>query len=294
MLLQKGADINIQDNYGQDALHMAAWNGHMNAVETLVEGGAQVNARDREGQTAFHKAAAQGNQQIVVYLAKKGAELSISDNSQRRPVDLALAGGHEALRWPMLQSWIKDLELDDYKRPPLHQAIRYGTTTQVEQILDEGYDISQTDFWDRTALLEAARCGLVPMTQLLVERGVDITVEGPSYFSVPWRENALSLAADSCYVNYYGDKGKHISGEQRRENALAIIHILLKRLMATYGPLDGLRKSVGSEENQNKISFAASEIQDEAELLQLATKLVLQEAGYRDSKRPRRGGCRFE
>jgi ankyrin repeat protein len=273
---------------------MAAWNGHMYAVETLVEGGAQLNAKDREGQTALHKAAAQGNQQIVVYLAKKGADLSICDNSRRSPVDLALAGGHEALKWPMLQSWIKDLELDDYKRPPLHQAVRYGTTAQVEQILDEGYDINETDFWDRTALLEAARCGLRSMTQLLLERGADITFEGPSYFSVPSRENAVSLAADSCYVNYYGDKGKQIKEEQRRENALAIIQTMLKKLIATYGHIDGLKKSLGSNENQNKIGLAALEIQDEAELLQLATKLVLQEAGYRDSKRPRGGGCRFE
>lgn len=287
--------MTISDNCGQDSLHMAAWNGHTCAVEALVDSGISVNVKDHEGQTALHKAAAQGHQQIVVYLAKHGADLSIRDNSHRSPVDLAIFEGHEALKWPMLQNWVKDLEVDDYKRPALHQAVRYGTTTQVEEILENGHDINETDGWGRTAILEAARYGLTTMTSLLIDRGADIEWEGPSYCSVPSSENALSLAADSYYVNYRGERGKATADDaQRRETAISIIGMMLQKLVATYGAADGLKKPLGTEENRQAIATAASQSQEESDLLQLATKLILQEAGYRDSQRPRRGGSRFE
>lgn len=287
--------MNISDSYGQDSLHMAAWNGHTYAVEALVESSINVNARDHEGQTALHKAAAQGHQQIVVYLARNGADLSIRDNSHRSPVDLAIFEGHEALKWPMLQSWVRDLEPDDYKRPALHQAVRYGTTAQVEQILESGHDVNEADDWGRTALLETARCGLKSMAELLIDRGAEIGWEGPYYCSVPSRENALSLAADSCYVNYYSKKGRATPDDaQRRENAISIIRVMLRKLITTYGPADGLKKALGNEENQQTIVMAALQPQEESDLLQLATKLIFQEAGYRDGKRPRPGGSRFE
>lgn len=54
--------------------------------------------------------------------------------------------------------------------------------------------------------------GLRSITQLLIERSADITIKRLFYVSVPLRENAVSLVADSCYVNYYGDKGKQIRG----------------------------------------------------------------------------------
>jgi hypothetical protein len=65
----------------------------------------------------------------------------------------------------------------------------------------------------------------------------------------------------------------------------------VKQLIATYGPFDGLKNTLGNRENQGKFSLATSESQ--AELLQLATKLVFQEARHRDSKNPHIAGCRL-
>jgi ankyrin repeat protein len=295
-LLQNGADIHAQDYYGQDALHMAAWNGHYLALETHLDNAANPNARDHEGQTALHKAAAQGHQDVVTYLAQKGADLHICDNASHTPVDLAILNGHDALKWPMLHNWVGELDSDDYRRPPLHQAVRYGTDDEVAQILDEGHDINEVDWWGRPALSEAARCGLVSSVALLLESGADVAFQGPTYSSFQGPETACSLAADGYYVNYSRGLRKKdgISALKNKESALAIIQMLLQRHVAVYGLVEGLRKPLAMLGHPEQVSAVAEQDQDEELLLQLATTLVLEEGGFRDSKRPRASGAKFE
>ncbi|MDG7052684.1 MAG: ankyrin repeat domain-containing protein [Wolbachia endosymbiont of Alcedoecus sp.] len=61
VLLQKGAKIEIQDKSGNTPLHYAAFNGHINGIELLIEhiiSNKQdvINLQNEEGDTAFHLA----------------------------------------------------------------------------------------------------------------------------------------------------------------------------------------------------------------------------------------------
>jgi hypothetical protein len=194
----------------------------------------------------------------------------------------------------MLHNWVGELDSDDYTRPPLHQAVRYGTDDEVAQILDEGNDINEVDWWGRPALFEAARCGLVSTVALLVERGADVAFQGPAYSSFPGPETACSLAADGYYVNYSRGLRKKdgISASQNKESALAIIQMPLQRHVAVYGLVEWLRKPLAMQGHRDQVSAVAEQDQDEARLLQLAITLVLKEAGFRSSRRPRKSGGR--
>ena len=52
-LLDKGADVNKQDNNGEAALHRAAVKGHVGISKSLLANGANIDLCDNNGDTAF-------------------------------------------------------------------------------------------------------------------------------------------------------------------------------------------------------------------------------------------------
>jgi len=57
LLLDRGAEISVQDEDGGTALLMAAECGQKNIVELLLDRGARINAQNENGATALHLAA---------------------------------------------------------------------------------------------------------------------------------------------------------------------------------------------------------------------------------------------
>ena len=56
-LLDKHADVNIADKYGNTPLHLAVAAGDDEMIKTLIAAGANVNAVNKEGKTPMHKGA---------------------------------------------------------------------------------------------------------------------------------------------------------------------------------------------------------------------------------------------
>jgi ankyrin repeat protein len=65
----RGCFINLRDSNGQTALHLAAFNGHVAAVETMLKHGADTTVRDHSGKTPADKASEMGNGATISVLA---------------------------------------------------------------------------------------------------------------------------------------------------------------------------------------------------------------------------------
>ncbi len=74
--------------YKENALHLAARNGHTAAIDALLKAGADVNALEGTHSTALMYAAYNGRLEASELLIKQGTDLNIRDD-----------GGHTALYW---------------------------------------------------------------------------------------------------------------------------------------------------------------------------------------------------
>ncbi|CAH8595333.1 unnamed protein product [Schistosoma turkestanicum] len=94
-LLDKRIDVNIPDNYGYTALHYAARNNHEDICKVLLKAGADIFAKTKnDGATPAHRAAYAGHLNILQLLVNKGGAplLESCDNYGRNCLHHAYRG----------------------------------------------------------------------------------------------------------------------------------------------------------------------------------------------------------
>ncbi|KJV77018.1 ankyrin repeat domain-containing protein [Orientia tsutsugamushi] len=88
ILLNHCANVNAQNNAGDTALHSAARNGLLSTVVCLLESGANVHLKCQHGNSALH-CAAQGrapNERIVEAVLHHGADVNAQNNDGSTPL----------------------------------------------------------------------------------------------------------------------------------------------------------------------------------------------------------------
>jgi ankyrin repeat protein len=89
LLRTDGALLNARDKDGSTPLHCAAWKGHYEIVELLLEAGADVcaqNGNEHWGTTPLHAAAHANQAKIAELLIEHGADLNAQDLSGKTPM----------------------------------------------------------------------------------------------------------------------------------------------------------------------------------------------------------------
>lgn len=93
-LAKSGADLDIQNSFGETALMLAAAKGHYDIVDFLIKSGANINKQKKAGTTAIKFAAGIGNTEILEALIKAGADVNLGDNDDDTPLGDAVFAGH--------------------------------------------------------------------------------------------------------------------------------------------------------------------------------------------------------
>lgn len=89
--------INVRDHNGATALMHAAGIGSLAAIRLIIGKGADVRLADDYGMTALHRAAEGGMHEACTLLLAHGAVRDAKDALNLRPADVAHAWGHPAL-----------------------------------------------------------------------------------------------------------------------------------------------------------------------------------------------------
>jgi len=95
-LLMSGANPNLSDIYGWTPLMRAVYEARIEVVQALMEASEiDLNVKNDQGATALHLAAAKGNEQLARALLLAGANPLIQDRKGRTPALMARAAGHD-------------------------------------------------------------------------------------------------------------------------------------------------------------------------------------------------------
>lgn len=146
LLLNCGAQIDIQNVYGNTPLHTACLNGHLAICQELVAYNANVEITNYRGMTPLHIAAActLGGDCLIFLLEQKV-------NINKQSID---------------------------GRSPLHMTAIHGRFTRSQTLIDKGAIVDATDKNGCTALHIAAQFGHELLSNTLLLYGADANKKG--------------------------------------------------------------------------------------------------------------------
>ena len=144
-------------NYGEKAIHFAAQDNDVDAVEFNLQKGASVNAVDNNGWTPMHYAAAAGSLGAAELLAHDGADINVPNKYGFKPIHNAAENGHKDIVKFLVDKGVSVNEPDgngqwNWQRIPLHWAVVSGRLDLVKFLVNRGADMDAKDKDGRTAL----------------------------------------------------------------------------------------------------------------------------------------------
>jgi hypothetical protein len=173
-MLERGVDPADRNT----ALIHAAFHGHMEIMNLLINKGADVNWKNPkdENRTPLMAAAENGKPEITRLLLEKGADVNASLTSGSTALQFASMRGHVEVMKLLLGSGADINAADDSGMTALIKAALFDRTEAVRILLDKGVDVnSEYKKAGLTALSVAAmRCN-ANTVKLLLERGADIS-----------------------------------------------------------------------------------------------------------------------
>lgn len=107
LLVERGADFEYQERYGNRPLVYAAQYGSVEVVQALLNRGADINNRDDLGRTALMRAALCNRLEVVAALLDSGADTGLRDKKGRTALGLRWSGLGPPPNDPIVQLLIR-------------------------------------------------------------------------------------------------------------------------------------------------------------------------------------------
>ena len=160
-LLEQGTKTIYQNEDGETPLHSAAFNNHAEVVRMLLEAGADVHARNNDGNTALLFAAIRGHDDVAEALLRGGCDPNSKNERDYSVLMAAAYTGHTHVVRRLLAAGARTGDIDSCER------VR---DTDTPGAADDGFPRLAS------ALHYAAAVGNEHGVTVLLDAGADVTL----------------------------------------------------------------------------------------------------------------------
>ncbi|XP_067650463.1 ankyrin repeat domain-containing protein 50-like [Haliotis asinina] len=220
VLVSEGADVYQVDNDDFSILHWACRGGHVDMVKHIVaKYSADINRKAKRGEVPLMTAAYNGHSDVVDFLVNKGADVSQLDDNDCNVLHWACRGGHVGMVKHLVSEYTVDVNgKAKMGKVPLMTAAYFGDRDVFDVLVSVGANVSQIDDNGDSILRWACAGGHVNMVKHLVsEYRLDVNRKGKSG-KTPliiaaqrgWRNVFKVLVSGGASVSEVDDDGDNI------------------------------------------------------------------------------------
>lgn len=160
---------------GQSLLHLATWKDSLAAVELLLEKGAEIDIQDSINRTPLYNAAACGSKNVARVLIERGANINVESWMHQTPLHAAAISGSVEIVQMLLDKGVDINAWGGFRNgTPLHFAIESDRVEVIKVLLERNADINATRTFSQTPLgLAKHKRKSEEIIKLLTERGAE-------------------------------------------------------------------------------------------------------------------------
>ena len=229
VLCQRNADLSLKDDFGRDALSLAAlqgresclslllqqgavcnlhigskeetpamWaarRGHLGCLRALGEHGADLAAESKAKATALLFACQRGFTEVVTYLLSHNVPITGNIDSETALILAAKYDATGAIVEALLSRGACVKGRDHYGCTALHYACQNGRYKMAKSLLLGGAEVNAVDGSKQSALFSAARAGDCEIASLLIEHNIDQTLKDTAGATARQRAEIASQSA---------------------------------------------------------------------------------------------------
>jgi ankyrin repeat protein len=207
-LIECGLDVDEQAGFEKTALHLASELDDYAIVNFLLHLGANINLTDNVGYNALHYVFRNSNStEIVKLLIDKGIDLEGRNWNGCTPLHLCCREGHHDGLVILLEKGANINAKDSMNQTPLYEAILKHNYDCVKMLLDHGADINAVNNSGETVLhaaVGAVEGSNYNCIEMLLHHGADINAVDNSGKTV------LHAAVGAIYINAVNNSGKAV------------------------------------------------------------------------------------
>ncbi|XP_063912691.1 ankyrin-3-like [Zophobas morio] len=180
LLIEKGIDVNLQNNNGMTALQVSCQSGNYENSLMLLECDALMNIRDNEDNNALHHASKlwEDNRDLLKLLIKKGIHIDAQNKYGETVLQLAcLKGDQEIVEMALEHNASVNISNEGLSNA-LHYASRswWNNRDIIKLLIKKGIEVNAQNENGTTSLQLACGNGDLEITKMLLEFGACINI----------------------------------------------------------------------------------------------------------------------